>query len=307
MAWNGSGSFVRANGATEWQDDAALGTGIEAGLHDAQDNDLAGGVDNCLAKDGQNQPTTNLPMGGFKHTNVGTATARTEYTSLGQIQDKTGIWGGTTGGGATNYTLTLSPAIPAYVAGQSIKFIPNVTNVGAATLNINGLGAVVVYRPDGTNLSAGDLLNTGLYEITYTGSSFTLTNYTPSWITIATSLLQNGAGVAATNAYCKYLLEGKKVTFIFHLAVTGTGTAGTIINVSLPFTASGSSLFRIVGSGHYYDSSTGTSYILGAFLGTTTRLSFTSDTSGGNNFGTVPSLAVDNGDFISGMVIYEGA
>lgn len=88
MAWSG-GTFTRANGSTEWQDDAALGIGIEAGLHDAQDNDLATGINNCLTKDGQNTPTANLPMGGFKHTGAGSANANGQYTTYEQLRDST--------------------------------------------------------------------------------------------------------------------------------------------------------------------------------------------------------------------------
>lgn len=88
MAWSG-GTFTRANGATEWQDDAALGIGIEAGLHDAQDNDLATGINTCLTKDGQNTPTANLPMGGFKHTGAGSASGTGQYTTYNQLQDST--------------------------------------------------------------------------------------------------------------------------------------------------------------------------------------------------------------------------
>lgn len=88
MAWSG-GTFTRANGATEWQDDAALGVGIEAAIHDAQDNDLASGINNCLTKDGQNTPTANLPMGGYKHTGVASATASGQYTTYNQLQDST--------------------------------------------------------------------------------------------------------------------------------------------------------------------------------------------------------------------------
>ena len=86
MAWSG-GTFTRANGSTEWQDDAALGIGIEAAIHDAQDNDLATGINNCLTKDGQNTPTANLPMGGYKHTGVANASGSGQYTTYNQLQD----------------------------------------------------------------------------------------------------------------------------------------------------------------------------------------------------------------------------
>lgn len=88
MAWSG-GTFTRAQGSTEWQDDAALQIGIEAATHDNQDNDLATGINTCLTKDGQNTPTANLPMGGYKHTGVGDATATGQYTTYNQLRDAT--------------------------------------------------------------------------------------------------------------------------------------------------------------------------------------------------------------------------
>ena len=42
------------------------------------------------------------------------------------------------------YSITLAPAITAYVGGVVYKFIPNVNSTGAATLNINGLGAISI-------------------------------------------------------------------------------------------------------------------------------------------------------------------
>ena len=87
MAWSG-GTFTRVDGTTGWQDDEAAGTGIEAGLMDTAFNDLAtDGINQTLNKAGQNSPTANLPMGGFKHTGVASATSNDEYTSQGQLQD----------------------------------------------------------------------------------------------------------------------------------------------------------------------------------------------------------------------------
>jgi hypothetical protein len=90
MVWN-AGNFTRANGSTEWQDDAALGLGIEPGLHDAQDNDLATGIDQCLNKTGQNAMTGNLNVGGNRVTNVASGTAAAPAICAGNDVD-TGIF-----------------------------------------------------------------------------------------------------------------------------------------------------------------------------------------------------------------------
>jgi hypothetical protein len=87
MGWSG-GTYTKGNNATGgWAGDASLGIGIEAGRHDTQDDDFTGGINNCIAKDGQNTPTANLPMGGYKHTGVANASSNDEYTSQGQLQD----------------------------------------------------------------------------------------------------------------------------------------------------------------------------------------------------------------------------
>lgn len=85
MPWS-AGTFSRANGATGWQDDQAANIGIEAGRHDTQDNDFRNGINETINKAGQNTPTGNLPMGGFKHTGVANAAASAEYAAYGQVQ-----------------------------------------------------------------------------------------------------------------------------------------------------------------------------------------------------------------------------
>lgn len=162
MAFNGSGTFVRDNGthtgSTVWAQDNAAGTKIVDTIHDLHDQDLADGLSNCLTKDGQTTPTANLPMGTFKHTGVGNGTARTHYASIGQLQDQAIFWGGTTGGTATAYTISLSPAITAYVAGMQFRFIAHAVNTGTATLAVNGLTAYQINRNSSTIAAkAGDI------------------------------------------------------------------------------------------------------------------------------------------------------
>lgn len=75
MSWSG-GTYTKGNNGTGgWAGDASLGIGIEAGRHDTQDNDFATGINNCLAKDGQNSMTNNLNFGGYRPSNVAAGTA----------------------------------------------------------------------------------------------------------------------------------------------------------------------------------------------------------------------------------------
>ena len=82
MAWNGSGSFGRTNGVytgtTVWQQDAAADVDIEADRHDTHDQDLATGINACLAKNGENAMTGDLNMGSNDIVNAGAAS----FTSI---------------------------------------------------------------------------------------------------------------------------------------------------------------------------------------------------------------------------------
>ena len=171
MPW-AAGSYTKGNAGTGgWTGDQGRGTGIEAGLHDTQDNDFTTGIDATLTKDGSNVPSANLPMGGFRHTGVGLATARDSYATLGQAQDGTAIWGGTSGGTANAQTLTLSPPITAYAAGQRFGYFAVATNTGALTININGLGAKAVQWRN-LALTGNEIEINSAVEIVYDGTAF---------------------------------------------------------------------------------------------------------------------------------------
>ena len=89
---------------------------------------------------------------------------------------------GTTGGTATAYTLTFTPALPGYVAGQCFLFKPHLTNTGAATLNVQGKGALPLTKRSGASfvpLLAGDLLLNHLFEACYDGTSLQLMGTAP--------------------------------------------------------------------------------------------------------------------------------
>ena len=64
---------------------------------------------------------------------------------------------GASSAGTDTYAITVAPVPIAYAAGQVFIFKADVANTGAATLNVNGLGALTILRPDGTGLSTGDI------------------------------------------------------------------------------------------------------------------------------------------------------
>lgn len=83
-----------------------------------------------------------------------------------------------TAGTSTAYTLTYNHAPAAYVQGFYVVFEAHITNTGAATLNVNGVGAVSLRKNDGTVLVASELVGGRYYMATYdsTAGHFILLN-----------------------------------------------------------------------------------------------------------------------------------
>lgn len=162
MPRNGSGTMTPdVDFTTE-----AASPPIEIAKLDTVLEDIADELTNSIAADGQTNPSANLKMNGFKHTNVGAATALTDYGRVSELIDQDHIYY-VDSGSANTYVITPSPAIAAYEEGQ--RFVVRVANAnsGASTLNVNGLGAIAVQLADGTAMASGMLAAGGIYEFTY--------------------------------------------------------------------------------------------------------------------------------------------
>lgn len=134
-------------------------------------SDIASALTASIAKDGQTPPTANLPMATYRHTGVGNASARDQYAAMGQVQDGAGIWCGTAGGTADALTLTPSPAISAYAAGQRFDFKSGASaNTGAVTFAISGLSAIAG-QVNGAACTGGEIAANQWYRITLSDAS----------------------------------------------------------------------------------------------------------------------------------------
>jgi len=205
MGWSG-GVYTKGNSATGgWTGDAASGIGIEAGRHDTQDNDFATGINTCLTKDGQNTPTANLPMGGFKHTGVANGSANTDYMAYGQIRNGTPLYMDTTnnrlGIGTTTPTEQLSILGGASASG-AISLRGN--NVAAAnellvSQSTDGATAYVYNRANGPMIFGTN--NTERVRV-LAGGNVGIGQNTP------TSLLHVGSGASQTVVYVQGSTSG---------------------------------------------------------------------------------------------------
>ncbi|HEX2927751.1 MAG TPA: hypothetical protein VHP38_16075 [Ruminiclostridium sp.] len=76
-----------------------------------------------------------------------------------------------TTGSANTYAVTLSPAPTAYTDGMGIVVKINAANTGAATININSLGAKAIVDGKGNALVTGKLRLNGTYSLKYNSTS----------------------------------------------------------------------------------------------------------------------------------------
>lgn len=119
---------------------------------------------------------------------------------LRSLTTTTGVNTAADGGGTDAYAITLSPAITAYITGQSFTFKANTANTGAATLNVNGLGAKTIKKPVGgitTDLADNDIRAGQWVDVIYDGTNMQMK-----------SMLGNAASGGGTEATTTWAWSG---------------------------------------------------------------------------------------------------
>ena len=167
MPRNGTGTYNLPAG-----NPVVTGTTISSTWANNTFNDVGSALTQSLSKDGQTTATANLPMGGFRLTNVGIATAGNEYITATQNQGEYGIYIGTVGGTADVITLTASPAITAYAAGQRFTFVASGANTTNVTVNVSSLGAKALTKFGSVALVANDIPSGSIVTMIYDGTRF---------------------------------------------------------------------------------------------------------------------------------------
>ena len=149
MARNGSGTYSNP------YPNFISGTVISSSEVDANNSDIATALTQSIAVDGQSVVTGDIPLATHKFTAMKVGTAATDSLSLGQAQAEAFVWCGTAGGSADAITLSPSPAITAYAAGQRFVWMASgSTNTGATTVAISGLSTIAL-QDNGAALTAG--------------------------------------------------------------------------------------------------------------------------------------------------------
>jgi hypothetical protein len=232
MSWNGGGNFNRLY---SWVADKAAGLSISSVRMDADSNDIAAnGFGNCLTRDGQGQPTANLPMANFRHTGVSNGVARSDYAALGQVQDSIVNWAVAVGTPDV-ITATLAPPIISLTDGQLVYLRASGANATVApTFALNGLAAHPITRAGGGALNVGDIpgaLAEAILRYNAANARWELLNpavaINPSnFIPAGTEL--HFAGISLPSGY--YFAAGQPVSRNFDLALFNALTATTTGN-----------------------------------------------------------------------------
>jgi len=133
-------------------------------------------------------------------------------------------------GGA--YAVTLNPALTAYAAGVQLWFLANHTNGGAATLNVNGLGAKAIVRPNGQALTGAEIESGQLCHVQYDGTSFQLLSTTA--MPAALYAVDSGAADAYVAAFGQIapteLADLLGIPLTFKAANANTGASTLAVN-----------------------------------------------------------------------------
>lgn len=101
------------------------------------------------------------------------------------------------------YVLSLSPALDAHVAGMPIIWKANHANSGAATLNVNSIGAVSLKKNISEVLEAGDILSDKIYIVLYDGTNLQLLNPSGQSTGISGAVSNLFAGATGADKYIK--------------------------------------------------------------------------------------------------------
>lgn len=243
MARNGSGTYNLPAG-----NPVTTGTTISSTWANGTLSDMATALTGSLAADGQTTPSSNLPMGTFAHTNVGNATVRNMYASAGQVQDG-GLTYLTSVAGTNTITAVGAVGMTAYATGQKFTFVSAGANTGAATININSIGAKAITKNGATALTTGDIPSGYVAEVVYDGTQFQLTNPAIPSIpaAIPTGVITMWSGSIASVPSGWYLCDGSNSTpdlrdrFVVGAgstyAVAATGGSANAVLVSHTHTA----------------------------------------------------------------------
>ncbi len=231
MPRDGSGSFNLVPGVNP----VVPGTKITSDWANETLEDVAAGLSQSISRDGQTIPTSNLPMSGFRHVQVGDPTDRNQYATLGVVQDGRAQQVNLSGGSGNSLQGSMAyGTLTTYSPGQLIWFRAIAENTGPVTVNIDGVGARTLLNRMELPLQEGDLVTDdfyyALFDDTVGAGSFVLLTATSGQDLGTFSTVITGSARPAAGTYPTITVTATHVT-----VPAGEGTiVPPVISASTP-------------------------------------------------------------------------
>jgi hypothetical protein len=190
---------------------------------------------------------TRVPTSGQAAALASTTTpsGSNQYISQSDLQKSAESYAADAGSTDT-YAITLSPVPAAYTTGMVVRFKANTINTGAATLNVNTLGAKSILRTDGSALQDGDIQASQIVELIYNGTSFLMlspvgkgpifnSGTTTKDLTdpSATQTITHGLGVIPRKIRITTTMQAGPATGLDWTVFTYNGTTASAIGVNM--------------------------------------------------------------------------
>lgn len=153
---------------------------------------------------------------------------------------------GADAGASDDYAITVT-GVSAYATGQVFVFKANTANTGAATLNVNSLGAKTIKKNYNSDLASNDLVANQMVKVIYDGTNFQLLSpvsnssgstdgWTPSsdtWVYASASTFTI-AGVDRTAVYTKGTrLKFTQTTTKYAVVVSSSFSTDTTVTIAV--------------------------------------------------------------------------
>jgi hypothetical protein len=239
MSWNGSGTYT----LPPLYSPEVNGTVIDASRYNGLTGDVATGINNCLAKDGQNVPTANLPMGGFKLTGLAEPSATGQallynQSGLASLLGNLRVGHPSLTGLRAIISASSSDVAPAsYRTGTIAAFLrSSSTSTNAAVAIVSGTAASAIF-------SLGDTDNDDQGGIEYNNTTETLSFRVNgvNRVTVDTNYFDVGALISRASAFegGGFTTTGGQNSLLTNGLVLGVGAS------TLGWTAGGGAVTQI--------------------------------------------------------------
>jgi len=223
MPFNGTGTFVRNY---DWPTDYTAGIPIDPDRLNADANDLADGLSNCITRDGQGVPLNDISWENYKLINLGEATSPGDAMSQEASDAR---YARTITSTTLNVPGTYAniPAAMAYLS--AFRILPNETVIiSVAAGTHTAVSPITLSHPDGARI-----VITGANTVTTTASSVGAIGGSAGAWTVPITVV-SAAGMAANDYLILRNVTGTGEYLIFSGLCKISSVVGNVVTVVCP-------------------------------------------------------------------------